>query len=927
MKTTPPPPRTPRVRLCALLASLVLVACTDQPDDLLASAKAYLDHHDSKAAIIQAKNALQMAPQSPEARFVLGSALLESGDLSGAEAELRKSLELKHPGDRVIPQLAKVLLAQGQSRKAIDAFSQTTLEHASAQASLQLTLSAAYADQGQSAQAQSALDASLKAEPGYPPALLERARQMAAERDYGPALALVDEVLGKDPENPSAWNLKGDILWHAQGKLQEAAVAYRTATRIKPDYVVSHASLTNILLQEGNLAEAATQLEHLQKISANHPQVHYLGAQLAFQKNDYKQAHTLAQQFLKAAPRNVQALQLAGAVALQLGELKKAEGHLSAALEASPVLTLARRLLVMTYLRSGQINKAVETLQPGLSRESIDPGLIPLAGEVYLQAGDLNKAGAYFAKASQLAPKDGKRKTALALVHLRSGMVDTALEELRHIAVTDTDTTADLALINAHLKRQELDKALKAIDGLERKQPTLPVAAHLRARVLLAQQNRSGARASLEHALTLDPLYFPAIAGLAGMDLTDKKPEAARQRFESLLKKDPGNKQALLALAELAGRTGASTAEVAKLIGNAVQANPSDAEIRLLLINFYIHNKDIKGASSAAQNAATAFPDNPRLIDALGRTQQASGDFNQAIASYTRLAALVPDSPLPLMGLAQAHWAARDAAAASNQLRKALTLQPDFLDAQRALIALQVEGRRFPDAITIARTVQRQRPKDGVGFILEGDVHAADKKWDAAAAAYRTGLQGAGSTAVAVKLHTVLRASAPPSEAERFSTTWQKDHPQDAAFLLYLADSALARADLATAEKHYGTVARLQPDNATAFNNLAWVSAKLKRDGAMAYAEKAVALAPNQATFLDTLAMLRSEKGNYAKALELQNRALALEPQNALFRLNLAKIHLRGGHADLAKAELHALSQLGEKFPAQLEVTALLKGL
>jgi Flp pilus assembly protein TadD len=60
--------------------------------------------------------------------------------------------------------------------------------------------------------------------------------------------------------------------------------------------------------------------------------------------------------------------------------------------------------------------------------------------------------------------------------------------------------------------------------------------------------------------------------------------------------------------------------------------------------------------------------------------------------------------------------------------------------------------------------------------------------------------------------------------------------------------------------------------------------------------------------------------------LELQKKALSLQPANPQFKLNLAKIYLRNGNKDLANKELNELTKLGEKFPAQAEVAALLKG-
>lgn len=913
--------------LPALLVALLLAACSEKPEAMIISAKDYLAKNDSKAAVIQIKNALQSDPNLPEARFLLGSTLLDSGDPVGAETELRKALDLKYPQDAVVPPLAKAMLAKGQAKKLTEEFARIDLTQPQAKASLQMSLASAYAMQSKPDLAQAALNAALLAEPGYVPALLAQARQKAGQRDFDGALAMVDDVIAKSPKSFEAWKFKGDLLLFAKNQVNDALAAYRKSIEIKPDFMAGHAAVTTMLLQQGDLAAAAVQIEQLKKFAANHPQTKYLEAQLAFQKKDFKLARDLVQQVLRAAPTNVQGLQLAGAVELQLNSLPSAEGYLSKAVQAAPTLALARRLLVVTYLRAGQPAKAMATLLPGLNRQNIDPGLLSVAGEVYLQNGDIKKAEEYFTKATQQNPKDGRKRTALALTHLMSGSVDTAFEELQDIAVSDTGTTADLALISAHMRRQEFDKALTAIDGLEKKQPDKPLAAFLRARTLLAKRDTAGARKSFERALTIDPTYFAAVAGLAEMDLVDKKPDDAKKRFEAVLAKDPKNGRAWLALAELAARSGAAKEEVAKLIGNAVAANPADPASRLLLINFHLRNKDFKQASSAAQNAVAALPDSPEVLDALGRTQQASGELNQAIASYNKLAAMQPLSPQPHMRLAAAHLAEKNKEAAHSSVRKALEIKPDLLEAQRALIALDLDAKKLQDALTTARTVQKQRPKEAAGYVLEGDINASQKNWDSAATAYRVGLKQVNSSELAIKLHSVLLASGKGAEADKFLFSWQKDNPKDAAFLFYQGTRALARKDYGSAEKNYAEVIKLQPNHAVAYNNLAWVSSKLNKEGAIAYAEKANALAPNQPAFMDTLAILLSDKGDYAKAVELQNKALSLQPQNALFKLNLAKIHIKGGKKDLARKELDELSKLGDKFPAQAEVATLLKSL
>jgi putative PEP-CTERM system TPR-repeat lipoprotein len=908
-----------------LLATLL--ACSDKPEAMLSSAKNYMAKNDPKAAVIQIKNALQANPDMPEARFMLGTALLDSGDPVGAETELRKAMDLKHPQDQVIPPLAQAMLAQGQAKKLTDELGKTDLGTPAAKANFLTTLATAYAMQSKPELAQNALGAALTAEPGYAPALILQARQKAGQNDIDGALATLEEVISKTPTSHEAWKLKGDLLRYAKNQPVEAMAAYRKAIEVKPDFMMGQVAVITLLLQQNNLTDATTQMAQLKKISPNHPQTKYLEAQLAFQKKDYLSARDLIQQVLKSASGNVQALQLAGAVELQLNALVQAENYFTKALQTAPNLALARRALAMIYLRTGQPAKAMATVTPGLTRDPVDPELLAVAGEVYLQNGDVKKAEEFFAKASQQDPKNAKKRTSLALTHMLGGQVDSAFDELQSIAASDSGITADLALISVHLRRQEFDKALAAIDALEKKQPDKPLAANLRGRTLLAKRDVPGARKSFEHALTLDPTFFPAVASLAGLDLVDKKPEDAKKRFQAVLAKDPKSGQAMLALAELAARTGAPKDEVAKLIGNAVTANPTEATPRLLLIDFYLRNKDIKLATSTAQEATAALPDNPEVLDALGRTQLAAGEFNQAITSYNKMAGMQPLSPLPHMRLADVHMANKDKEAAAQSLRKALEIKPDLQQAQRGSIMLDVDSKNIQGALTTARNMQKQAPKEAMGYVLEGDIQASQKNWGAASAAYQNGLKQVKSPELAIKLHSVLLASNKAAEAEKFAASWQKDSPKDAAFVLYLGDGAIARKDFAGAEKLYNAVIKMQANNAVAYNNLAWVTAKLGKEGAIALAEKANTLAPNQPAFMDTLAVLLSDKGDYAKAVELQNKVVALQPQNPLFKLNLAKIHIKGGKKDLAKTQLEELVKLGDKFGGQAEVAELLKGL
>lgn len=909
----------------ALLTSLLAGCGGDKPDSLIASGKEFLAKNDSKAAVIQFKNALQQNPNLGEARFLLGKALLESGDPRGAEIELRKAFDLKYAPDLTIPLLARTLLAQGQAKKLIDEFSKIELSGEAA-ANLKTTLNQAYRAGGNLEAAKAAIAAALAAKPDYAPALLADARTKAAEKDYVGALSIVDGVLEKTPGDVEALMLKGALL-ASTGDEPGSLEFYNKAVVSKPDHVPAHAAIFYSLMQRGSLDDASRQLEAMKKIAPNNPQTLFAEAQLAYQRKDFKSSRDLSQQLIKIAPENPPFLQLAGAAEYQLGSYANAETLLNKALQLAPELRLARTILVTNYLRSNQPDKAISTLQPVLDKIDKDPSMLALAGQAYLQSGQPKKAEEYLAKASQHDPENAARRTSLAVAHMAQGDVATATAELERISSDDKGITADRALIATYLRRNELDKALAAIETVQKKQPDNPATYNLRGRILAAKKDTAGARKNFEKAVALNPSYMSAVASLASMDMAENKPDDARKRFETVLASEPKNSTALLALAKLTLVTGGKSEDALALISRAVSANPAEPRPRLALIEFHLASKEPKKAASAAQDALAAIPENPDLLNAAGTAQYLSGDVNQALATYAKLAALQPASPLAQMRIAEIQFAQKNTDEATKSLRKALEIKPDLLEAQRGLIQVALTAGKPRDALAIAHNVEKQRPKEAVGYLLEGDIQASGKHWTEAIAAYRTGLKQTPSTDLAVRLHRVLLASQNATEADKAAIEWLKAHPKDTAYRLYLGDIATARKDYPAAVQYYRSIVDQQPENALALNNLAWAAGQTKSPKALEYAEKANKLAPNQPAFMDTMAMLLADKGDTAGAITLLRQALEISPQAAPLRLNLARVLISAGRKEEARAELDTLAKLGDKYPAQAEVTSLLKSL
>jgi putative PEP-CTERM system TPR-repeat lipoprotein len=916
-----------RTVISAIVASLIIIGCgTDDPETLLTSAKEYMAKNDNKAAEIQLKNALQANPNLAEARFLLGKTMLDSGNPASAEIELRKAVELKYPSDQVIPALARALLAQGKATTITDELPAIQLTTPESKASVQTIIGQAYLVAGKIEPARTAFAAAIAAVPDHGPAMVGQARIKAATHDLPGALTLVQAALEKSPGLYDAWQLKGD-LQYALGDITGSSDAYRKALEIRPNYLPAHFSLISRSLETTSLDNAGIQLEAVKKIAPTHPQTAYLQALLYYRQKNFKAAQESMQQHLKLMPDSAFGLQLAGAIEYELKSYSTAETYLQKALPQTPELGLARRILIAAYLRSGQPTKALATLQPVLAKIEKDSNMLALAGEVFMQNGDVEKAGAYFVKSAALDPESKNKQTSVALSHLAQGDSETAHRELEDIASVDTGIKADLALIASQLGSRKFDQALTYIDELEKKQPENPIADNLRGTALLGKGDTDAARKSFEQALVKNPAYFPAAASLANMDFAEKKPEEARKRFENVLVADTKNVQALLALAELRARTGGKPDEVAELISKALTENPTESAPRLALIALYLSAGETSKAVSTAQDALAALPDRPEILDSAGRAQQAAGDINQALTTYGKLADLMPASPHPYLRMAEIQVAANNKTAALQSLRKALSIKDDSVEAQRGIMMLELDAGRGAEALAMARQVQKQRPKEAVGYVLEGDVYALKKSWPEAVAVYRNGIRQSGASELAIKLHAVLRVGNGVGEADKFAEGWLREHPKDLKFRLYLAEAATAHKDYLLASKQYKAILDFQPENAAMLNNLAWSLAQTKDPRALEYAEKAYKLAPEQPAIIDTLGGLLVAKGDIERGLQLQQKAVSLAPQSPLIRLNLAKALLKAQKKDEAKKELETLTALGDKFAEHAEVEKMLQGL
>ncbi len=920
-----------------LLLVAALAACSQRSEqDLLAAAQKRMEQKDASGAAIELKNLLQQNPENATGRHLLGKALLEAGDLAGAEVELRKAAELGAPRDELAPLLAQTLLLSGQSRKVIGEFSDQSYSDPATMASVQQSLALAYLAQGNVPEAKAAAGRALTLQPDSEDAAIVGARVKLASGFADEALAALDQVVSKNPKATKAIMLKAEVLL-TRGKIADAEPLLREVLVQDPASYDARSLLLRLAFGNQKLDDATKLVEEMPPAVAKKPQGRFMQGQLALAKGDAAKAKELAVPLLKVMPNYLPLLRLAAGAHQQLGELADAENLLNQAIKLAPDDLALRRQFAGLQLARRAPGKTLETLKPVLEAAKADSETLLLAGKAQLMQGNFEAADQAFSAAAKLRPDDAKTAAALALSAIvrdsaapgaaNRAKADAAINQLRDIAAKDSGSNYDLMLINALMRRNELPAALAALDKLAPKMKGSPVPDGLRGRIHLVRKDAPAAQAAFEAALKADAGYLPAVLGLVTLDMQANRSEAAVKRLEAFVAAQQHSPYARLALADLLMQTRAPVDKVTEVLAAGVREEPTEPALRTALIDHQLRSGDTAKAAQSAQEAAAALPQNPDLLERLARTQLATGDKAQAAKTYTRLTVMAPSRAQGWLGLAQLRFMEKDDAGAEREVKRALEAEPNSVPAQRLQIQLAARQGRVDEALAALHERQKKNPQEAFSLIAEAEIETNRQRYEPAIAALRkaTALREPGDSAA--RLFAVLMLAKKRDEALAFETQWLAAHPQDQAFSAAAADVLLTRGDLDTALSRYEVLLKNNPDSLAIINNAAWLRSKTGKPGGRELAERGLKINPDFAPLRDTYASVLASEKDFSKAISVQRQLISDQPDQPAYRLSLAQILAQSGDKTGARVELQELVKLGAKFPQQKQVEALMKSL
>ncbi len=799
------------LRQYTLFISLVLMlglsACAQSPEELMVSAQDAESKGDYRTASIHLRNLLQAAPDSIEARLMLGEIALRTGDIQSAEKELKRARDLGADSRQVSGLLIEALFAVKKYQEVVDEIDGMQLTQAEMPVSVLLLQAYSYQRLGRLRIAEQSFTAAIDHYPDLPEGYAALSELMMTTGQFDRADALIDDALARDADYLPAHLLKGRRLLTTAGP--EAALDVFTQSAALAAEKGDTSSLLHALTLAGDiqlslrrLDEAAVTITDIEKIAPARLLTRYLRARLYAQSDENAEAVGVLQGLVRDFPDFRPARALLAAIHLIEGNLEQAESHLTIVAQADPGNIVVSRMLAEVRLRQGRADQISGTLgsSPGSDQDRVNQELLILAGQSSLKEGDIETALGYFQQGQAVFPEDTRFLLGEVTSYMSQGEPEKAKALLKSLQAQETNTQAVFLLsVLVHLQEEEYDLAVAKAEELVASQDPAEWANQF-----------------------LGAVYFAA-----------GRNEQARSQLEAVLKSDPDNVGAMIGMARIEARAG-STSNARTWLEKIRRGHAGNIVARIMLAKSYLEEGDGRKAFDVAREAALKAPDQIQPANLQATAAALLGEWDEAIAGFRHVVELSPENPAALLNLARAYFQIGDEESSQATIDRAAEIAPN----------------------------------DPRVLMIVGEREMASGEFSRAAETFRRVYEILPNGNAAIWIYRA-RTAASKKEPMEYLDLWLTARPDDAASRYFRAAVLQEKGQQQEAIAEYRRVLELEPEQPLALNNLAWLYFETGDSRAQSVADRALAVRPDWAAITDTAGWIYLKNGDLSRGLEL----------------------------------------------------------
>ena len=403
----------------------------------------------------------------------------------------------------------------------------------------------------------------------------------------------------------------------------------------------------------------------------------------------------------------------------------------------------------------------------------------------------------------------------------------------------------------------------------------------------------------LEKLVAAKPEDYLAQLNLGRAYLAKGNTEKALRQFEAALKLRPDYAAAALGLAQLALRRGAA-AEALQYAQEVIKLKPDSASATVLAAMAYMRLGQLDVAADLLDKLLKNAPNDSEALYQLGVVNLSRKRYPEAETAFWRTYTLDPSTLRGLVGVAAVQFSMNEPEKAVQTVAAEVEKDPQRIDLRKELANAEFRAKQYDKAIADYQAIldkYKDAPQD------QADVY------DRIGGAY-------------------LNQGDLPRAVENLKKAVQLA-PDKVVYITTLASACDASGNSKEALAYYREALKVDPENAIAMNNAAYVIAKSggDLDEALRLVLGARRQLPNMSEVLDTLGWVYLKMKLVDSACQVFQDLVEKAPTNPMFHYHYALALAQKGDKDEALKQLNLALQNNPGKEEEAQIRELIKKL
>lgn len=429
--------------------------------------------------------------------------------------------------------------------------------------------------------------------------------------------------------------------------------------------------------------------------------------------------------------------------------------------------------------------------------------------------------------------------------------------------------------------RTHIERLIPLMEEASEKNPSKEALLYLLGDLYILDQRVEKAIACFEKIEALNPDDLRVKQKLAMSFVAMGNKEKAIETLERIAREQPSNSRVFFYLGELYEQLGDRDKSVLNFT-LASKAGPNEPAAYLKLALMYA-DKSPDEAIKVLEEGLTALPHESRLAEMLAYIHMGQKNYEKALDAFGKAQSLLDDSktepmtPSFSLNHAISFKRAGKTAEAADKLLQTMKSNPAYLEAFMQQVMADQGDIELQRNLAVLDHLAAKTPEDPQLYIYMGLLNSYGKDH--------------------------AKASASFGKAEEMAEGREGSENFLTPLFYFWYGAALERQKLFDeADAKFRKCIELDPAHAEAYNYIAymWAEQGLKLDECLELSQKSLELEPENAAFIDTLGWIYFMKGDYEKALVEVRRAANLMPEDPTIVQHMGDVMEKLGKPDKA---------------------------